>query len=176
MNCNCNKNEILTIPWGNPFRLFVCGDDIMPGKPDAVLSEVSDIRAYIVCRPNLRTEVAYEIDGSDIILTVPRDKQLRTTYCIEITGTYNGLPWRWRTMPVFRIAKTNCEATMQGLETFGTETYYLRDVVWVIFDGPTMALISHGHVQIYDETMELQDADETTFEIEENILYITTEN
>lgn len=176
MNCNCNKKEILSIPRGNPFRLHICGLDIVPGDPDATFANVGDMNVYIVSFPNVRTEVEFEAISPDIILTVPIEVQRRAIYGIEVTGIYNGHPWRWKTKEiVFRIVDSNCDASEQGMETFGVETYYLRDVVWVEFEDDIMTLYSDGHVRFEEETLILQDTDNTTFEIEGDILYITTE-
>lgn len=156
--------------------MHLCGLDMVQGDPDATFANVGDMNVYIVSYPNIRTEVENEAIGPDIILTVPAEVQRCTIYGIEVTGIYNGHPWRWKFGHAFRIVDTNCEANMQPMETFGVETYYLRDVVWVEFEDETMTLYSDGHVSIHDDVLELQDTEDTTFEIEGNTLYITTNN
>ena len=175
MNCKAN-NHTLTIPKGNDFRLHLCSIDIVPGMQEADFSLIEGLQAYIVAYTGKRDKVQHIIQGADIIIEVPAQIQRWGDYDIEITGEYQGHPWRWKAKNVFRIINYNPEASHSPIETFGVETYYIRDVVWVQFDGETMTLISDGHVSIHDDVLELQDTEDTTFEIEGNTLYITTKN
>ena len=173
--CRCEGSEILSIPRGNDFRLHFCGLDIVPGMADIDFGDIEGLKAHVVSWPGRRDEVEMTTNGTDIIITVAAEIQRCTVYRIELTGTYNGHPWRWKTGDVFRIVESNCEASEQPMETFGVETYYVRDVVWVEFEGETMTLYSDGHVHFEGDALILQDTEDTTFEIDGNTLYITTD-
>lgn len=97
---------------------------------------------------------------TDIEITVPAALQRLTVYGIEITGTYGGHQWRWKARDVFRIVDSNCEASMNGNETLGMETYYLKDVLEVWTEDDIMFFISHGHVSLQDRTLTVQDNDD----------------
>lgn len=174
MNCKCN-NDILTIPKGNPFRLFICSSIVVPGTPNADFTEVEELKAYIVRFPGKMVEVEYELSGSsDIIISIPADIQICSTYGIELIGTYNGHPWRWRANKAFRIVNSNDFSNVQDIETFGTETYYLRDVLWVEVDEDTMYFTTHGHASIIDGTLTLQSTVDTDVNQEGDTLVINT--
>lgn len=173
MNCKCNQH-ILTIPRGNPFRIFVCCNAVVPNQEEADFHDVADLKAYISRFPGQHTEVEYEISGSsDIILNMPADIQICTTYGIELGGTYNGSPWRWKAADAFKIVDSNDEANMQGLETFGVETYYLRDVLFVEAVDDTMFFTTHGHASISNDTLTLQSTADTEVHQEGQTLVIT---
>lgn len=168
---------MLSIPKGNDFGLHVCGKDVVPGQPDVNFGDVEGLKAYIVSWLGRRDEVTYQTDeGKDITLLVPAEIQRCTNYGLEMEGTYDGHRWRWKCGNAFRIVDSNCEASEQPSETFGVETYYVRDVVLVEFEGETMTLYSDGHVHFEGDALILQDTEDTTFEIDGNILYITTNN
>lgn len=176
--CRCCGSEMLSIPRGNDFRVHVCSRDIVTGMKDEDVDfgEVDDLKGYLTTWLGRRTEAEFEIDtnGKDFIFMVPADMQKCTVYGIELTGTYKGRPWRWKAGSVFRIVETNCESSVQPVETLGVETYYAMDVVLVKFEDDTMTLYSDGHVHFDGDALILQDTEDTTFEIDGKILYITT--
>lgn len=173
--CGCGSDEMLSIPRGNDFRLHLCGLDVVPGAKDADFEDIEGLKAHVVSWLVRRDEVEMTTNGTDIIITVAAEIQRCTVYGIELTGTHDGHPWRWKAEKVFRIVDSNCEASEQPMETFGVETYYVRDVVWVEFEGETMTLYSDGHVHFEGDALILQDTDDTTFEIDGDTLYITTD-
>ena len=163
MNCNCYGNkDILSIPKGNDFVVKVCGSVLVPGMDDKDMDfhEVNDLKVCLVTWLGKREEVAFEIDeeGKDFTLTVPSEMQRLTLYSIVMTGTYDGHAWRWKAGDVFRIVDTNCQSSVQPMETYSVETYWVLDSLDVDVDGDTMILTSHGHADINDGVLILQEA------------------
>ena len=117
--------------------------------------------------------LTWETDGKDIIITVPAEVQKCTVYAIEVTGTIQGRAFRWRTKGVFRIVETHCESSVQGMETFGTEDYYLLDELWVGEEDDAMIFTSHGHVNLENGTLDIQSTDKTTVTVEGDALVFT---
>ena len=172
MNCACK--QILAIPMGNPFRLFLCINRIVPGEGNADFAEVDDLKAYITSYLGKKTEVEYEISGgTDIILSIPAEEQRCTLYGIEFSGTHDGSPWRYKARNAFRIVDSNCESSVHGLETFGTETYYLMDVMLFEPVDDTMYITTHGHASIKGDTLTLQSTAGTEVHQEGDTLVIT---
>lgn len=156
--CRCGGlDEILSIPRGNDFRLHICGLDVAPGAKDADFGDIEGLKAYVVSWLGRRDEVEMTTDGTDIIITVAAEIQRCTVYGVELTGTYNGHPWRWKAGNVFRIVESNCEASEQPMETFGVETYYLRDTLMFEIVGDTLHIYSDGHASIKGGTLKLQE-------------------
>lgn len=194
----CGGGEIISIPRGNDFRVHVCCLDVVTGMmdKDIDLGEVEDMRVYLVTWLGRRWEaehlsptlpegegddlpgedgrLTWETDGKDIIITVPAEMQKCTVYAIEVTGTYQGRPFRWKTRGLFRIVETHCESSVQGMETFGTEDYYLLDELWVGEDDEgSMIFTSHGHVKMENGTLDIQSTDKTTVTVEGDALVFT---
>lgn len=174
---NCNK-EILTIPRGNDFRIHLCIADVTPSAPEgATFADIEGLQAYLVRFPNVRYDIGYELtDNGDIRIIVPADAQISTKYGIEITGTYDGQSWRFKCSDAFRIADTNCESSVQGMETFGEEIYYLHDVLWLEINGATLDIISDGHAWIDGDVLHLQDTEETEISFRDNKMIVTQLN
>jgi len=176
MSCNrkCKCGGILRVPYGNPFRLFICRDNVAPGNPDDVtFADIDDLRVEIT-RIIRNTIVQHEVqpDG-DLMLTIPVAIQHRTTYGILMTGTYHGHPWRWKVGNVFSIVDENADSSVSGMESFDVETYYLDDILDVEVTGDTMTFITHGHADIFDNTLTLQDTDDMEVTIEGDTIYFT---
>lgn len=172
MKCDCN---ILTAPYGNPFRIHLCRADIVPNNPSSIDFDDLDagsLRAYITTILGARISVNVEVDDGDLLLTI-QENMGRATYGIEITGTYQSHPWRWKCGKAFRIADTNCESSVQDMETFGVETYYLHDVLWVEVVDDIMHFTSEGHAVIANNTLTLEATDKTEVSVEGDTLYIT---
>ena len=170
----CQNNSTLSIPKGNDFRLHLCSIDIVPGMHEADFRLIEGMQAYIVAYTGRRDKVQHNIQGADIIIEVPAQIQRWGDYDLELSGEYLGHTWRWKARCVFRIINYNNEASHRHVETLGVETYYINDVVWVEFEDETMTLSSDGHVSIHNDVLELQDTEDTTFEIVGDTLYITT--
>ena len=189
--CRCGGSEILSIPKGNDFRAHVCCLDVVTGMmdKDIDLNEVENMRVYLVTWLGRRWEASptpvddessddsqgltWETDGKDIIITVPAEMQKCTVYAIEVTGTHQGRPFRWKTRGLFRIVETHCESSVQGMETFGTEDYYLLDELWVGEEDDAMILTTHGHVKMENGTLDIQSTDKTTVTVEGDALVFT---
>ena len=175
MKCDCN---ILSIPYGNPFRIHLCRADIVPNNPSSIdfddLDEGS-LRAYITTIMGARISVDVEVDNGDLLLTIPEDTR-RATYGIELTGTYQSHHWRWKCGKAFRISDTNCESSVQGMESFAPETYYLWDVADVSFEVAAVIFASEGHVYFDGDALVLQDTEDTTFGFEGDAIVVNENN
>ena len=173
--CNC-FNKMLRIPYGNDFRIGICRSNVVPGSPDDVtFADVETLTLHIITTLGVRTEMQYTIpENGDLLFVVPVAVQRKTGYSIEMTGTYQGHPWRWKAKNVFSIVDSNCDSNVQGDETFGMETYYLDDDLIVETNLDTMTFITHGHADMDDGNIILQETSGTTIEVQEDTLIITT--
>lgn len=152
----------MEIPYGNPFRLFVCRSNVAPSNPDDVtFADIEGLNVCIVRMLGKRTEVGYEIVDGDLLISISADEVIRTIYGLEMTGTYNGQPWRWKGDNVFRIVDSNKQSNVQPMETFGVETYYVDDILWVEVEDDTMTFTSHGHASLDGGTLALQSTEDT---------------
>lgn len=170
---NCKQDiDILTIPRGNPFLIHLCRKDVAPNNPDDVdFSSIDGLRCYITTPMGARIGIPHEVENGDLFLAIPADLRL-TTYGIELVGEYNGFPWRWKCGKAFRISDTNCESSVQGMESFAPETYYLWDVADVSFEGDAVIFASEGHVYFDGDALVLQDTEDTTFGFEGDAIVV----
>ena len=173
MNCIHNR-QLLTVPSGNDFRIHLCRRDVAPGNhADVTFVDIQDLKAYVTGFPNLRIFTTHQVhDDGDIIVDIDSTKLQHYTYGIELTGRYNGHPWRWKCDKVFKVSDTNCESSVQGMESFGVETYYIGDVVDVDFEYDSVIFASEGHVYFEGDALVLQDTEDTSFGFEEDALVI----
>lgn len=172
MKCDCN---ILTAPYGNPFRIHLCRADIVPNNTSSIdFSDLDEgtLQAHITTILGLQLSVDVEVDDGDLLIYIP-ENTWRATYGIKLTGKYHGNNWRWKCGKAFRIADTNCESSVQGMESFEPETYYLNDIVDVEFDNDAIIFTSEGHAYVNDDdALVLQDTDDVTFEVEGDAIVI----
>ena len=170
---NCNQNiDILTIPRGNPFLIHLCRKDVAPNNPDDVdFTAIDGLRCYITTPMGARVSVETKVENGDLLLSIPADLRL-TTYGIELVGEYEDFPWRYKRRNAFRISDTNCESSVQGMESFGVETYYIGDVVDVYFEYDSVIFASEGHVYFEGDALVLQDTEDISFGFEEDALVI----
>lgn len=155
---NCNKDfDILTIPRGNPFRIHLCRKDIAPNNPDDVdFAAIEGLTVYITTPMGARVSVTATVEDGDLMLDIPANLKL-TTYGIELVGTYNGHSWRWKCGKAFRISDTNCESSVQGMESFAPDTYYLFDTLDFEIEGDTLHIYTDGHASLDNGTLTLQE-------------------
>ena len=176
MKCDCN---ILSIPYGNPFRIHLCRADIVPNNPDSIDFDDLDagsLRAYITTIMGARISVDVEVDNGDLLLTIPEDTR-RATYGIELTGTYQSHHWRWKCGKAFCISDTNCESSMQGMESFAPETYYLFDTLEFEIVGDTLHIYTDGHASLDNGTLSLQETAGTSLGVKgDSIIATETKN
>ena len=171
---NQHKDNILRIPYGNDFQIYACAADIVPGSPDASFDNVNGLVAFITSHPHVRTKVEYQTAGPDIIFKIPMKAQRKTVFGLELVGFYNNHPWRWKAKDAFQIVDPNTEASDNGNETFGVETYYLYDILWVDTEGDTMIFTSHGHATIENGVLTVQETENTKATLEDDtIIFIT---
>lgn len=149
---NCKQDiDILTIPRGNPFLIHLCRANVAPSNPeDVTFDDVIGVEAFLTTPMGARTPVEWKTEDGDLLVLCPSDLKL-TTYGIELTGTYESHPWRWKCRKAFRIVDTNCESSVQGMESFSPDTYYFKDILEPIIDGDTLVLISEGHATLSED-------------------------
>ena len=153
-----NDKDILRVPYGNDFRLHICYKNVVPSEDDdASFADIQDLVVVLTRFPDNNTSVDYELtDDGDILITLPSDMLTKSLYSLEITGTYDGHPWRWQALPLFRIVDANACDYVHGLETFGEETYYVDDTLEAEIDGDTLTLTTHGHASLEDGVITIQ--------------------
>ena len=176
MKCDCN---LLSIPYGNPFRIHLCRTDIVPNNPDSIDFydlDAGSLRAYITTIMGARISVDIEVDNGDLLLTIPENTR-RATYGIEITGTYQSHLWRWKCGKAFRISDTNCESSVQGMESFMPETYYLFNTLEFEIVGDTLHIYTDGHASLDNGTLSLQETAGTSLVVKgDSIIATETKN
>lgn len=174
MNCNCNCGHILRAPYGNPFRIAICRSNVAPGNPDNItFADIDNLRVEIT-RIIRNKHVQHEVmENGDLLIDIPVSAQSRTTFGILMTGTYNGHPWRWKASKVFSIVDENADSSMDGMESFDVETYYIWDILDIEVSGDTMTFITHAHADIADETLIMQDTDDMEVTIEGDTIVFT---
>lgn len=178
MNCNCSCGHILRVPYGNPFRIAICRSNVAPGNPDNItFADIDDLRVQITRIMRNKTVQHEVMDNGDLLIDMPVSAQSRTTYGILMTGTYQGLPWRWKASKVFSIVDKNADSSMEGLESFGIETYYIGDTLDVDVDDDMMIFITHAHADLTEDgALVLQDTDDMEVTIEGDTLVFTTKD
>ena len=175
---NCNQNiDILTIPRGNPFLIHLCRKDVAPNNPDDVdFSAIDGLRCYITTPMGARVSVETKVENGDLLLSIPADLRL-TAYGIELVGSYNGFHWRWKCGKAFRISDTNCESSVQGMESFAPETYYLFDTLEFEIVGDTLHIYTDGHASLDNGTLSLQETAGTSLGVKgDSIIATETKN
>jgi hypothetical protein len=147
---------------------------VAPGNPDNItFADIDDLRVEIT-RIIRNKHVQHEVmDDGDLLIHIPVSAQSRTTYGILMTGTYNGHPWRWKASKVFSIVDENADSSMEGMESFDVETYYIWDILDIEVSGDTMTFITHAHADIADETLIMQDTDDMEVTIEGDTIVFT---
>lgn len=158
--------DILRVPYGNDFRVHICYKNVVPSEEEGVsFGEITDLVVVLTRFPNYSTPVDYELtDEGDIIITLPGNMLVKSLYSLEMTGTYDGHPWRWKALPLFRIVDINACDNVHGLETFGEETYYVDDTLEAEIEGDTLTLTTHGHASLQGGVLTLQSGN--TFDID----------
>jgi hypothetical protein len=147
---------------------------VAPGNPyNITFADIDDLRVEIT-RIIRNKHVQHEVmDDGDLLIHIPVSAQSRTTYGILMTGTYNGHPWRWKASKVFSIVDENADSSMEGMESFDVETYYIWDILDIEVSGDTMTFITHAHADIADETLIMQDTDDMEVTIEGDTIVFT---
>lgn len=152
------RQDILRIPYGNPFKIHLCYKNLVPSEEEGVtFADLTDLVAVLRRFPDFQTDVDYELtDEGDMIVTLPAGMLEKSLYSLEVTGQYDGHPWRWKALPIFRIVDANACDNVHGMETFGEETYYLDDTLEVEIDGDTLILTTHHLATLDDGVITLQ--------------------
>lgn len=170
-----NCGNILTIPKGNPFRVSLCPQRIAPAQRSASFADITDLSVRLTRQNWYGQDAVYELtEEGDIIIQVPATLKC-TTYGLELSGTYQGNPWRWKDCSVFCVTECNPCSNMQGFESFGVETYYIYDDIIPTYDKDNEALVlnTHAHAWVDDEgALHLRESDSVSIETIKNTLII----
>lgn len=181
--CGCG-NDILSIPWGNAFRLHLCALSMAPGMSEGDFSDLERRKVYVVSWLGRKDKVLAINDGTELTLhfgdqpeespcVLARDLKC-TVYGIEITGMYHGNYYRWRHDGLFRIVNTNPQAWEQDKESLDAEDYWILDTLKVEDDEEgTMTFITHGHVTLDDGTLMIQGTENCDVSVEGDTLVFT---
>jgi hypothetical protein len=171
MQCTCN--DILRIPEGNGFRIGICRSNVAPANDTALtFQDIDNIQVSLTWIMG-KVPVSYQITQCGDIIVIGKPFLQKETYGIEIIGTYNGQPLRWKERRVFRIVDDNSQASMQQLETFGADIYWLSDILEVDTEGDTMIFTTHAHASLDNDTLTLQSTDKTKVTVEGDTLVFT---
>ena len=105
---------MLRVPYGNPFKLAICRDNVAPGNPeDITFADIDDLHVELV-RLLLNKTVQHEVmENGDLLLDIPVSVQHKTTFGLLMTGTYQGHPWRWKASKVFALVDENAESSVR---------------------------------------------------------------
>ena len=162
---NYDNGGTLSVPKGNPFRLSLCPVRIAPSQDDASFWDIDDISVKFTRQNWDGQDADYELtEEGDIIIQVPATLKC-VTYGLEVTGTYQGYPWRWADCSVFRVVECNQESDVNPLESFGVETYYIYDEITTSFDGEKLLLETHAHAWVEGNTLHLMASKATDIEV-----------
>ena len=152
--------QILRIPYGNDFRLYLCYKSVAPSDEERTFADIDDLVVVLKRFPNSSTSADYELtDEGDMIVKLPSGMLVKSLYSLELTGTYDGHPWRWKALPMFGIVDANNCGNVQGMETFGADTYFVDDTLEAEVDGDTLTLTTHGLATLDDGVITLQSGD-----------------
>ena len=173
MKCGCKCNDILRIPYGNPFRLCICRSNVAPGNPDDItFADIDDLQVTLT-RIVGDIPVAYEVMDTGDLMIIGESDLPATAYGIMMTGTYNGHKWRWRARRVFSVVLYNADSSDGPSETFDVETYYIDDILDVEVSGDTMTFITHGHVKMDNGTLDIQSTADCEVTVEGDAIVFT---
>ena len=177
MECKCKLKDVLRIPRGNEFKIGICRGYVAPGNEDGVtFADIDGLAATIVHDFGMRYPMPHEVlSEGDLLIDVVPNLPART-YGIELVGSYGGHSWRWKAKRGFRIVDSNCEASMQGNETFDVETYWLGDILEVDTDGDAMIFTTHGHATIEGGILTVQETANTKADLDGDTIIFTTKS
>ena len=164
--------DLINIPHGNVFNLHVCPQRIAPKQENASFAPITDFSVNVIRQGYESISVSYDItEDGDLIAHCPSNLKC-VTYGLEISGKYEGNPWRWADCSIFRIVECNPASNVWGMESFAPETYYIYDGIKPSSDGESLVLDTHAHAWAEGNTLHLMASEETnvTFEGETIII------
>ena len=167
-----DHGEVIAVPKGNPFRLSLCPQRIAPAQRSASFADITDLSVRLTRQNWDGQDADYELtEEGDIIINVPSTLKC-VTYGLELSGTYNGDPWRWADCSVFRVTDCNPCSSVNPMETFGIETYYIYDDIITSFNEEKLLLETHGHAWFEGDTLHLMESEGTEIDILKDTLII----
>ena len=129
--CNCKNTDELRIVRGNAFaiRLTVTAIHI-DGTPveNFVLGEAEAVLK--VMHLDEKTQKEFLIVGNDAIISFDGTQPLGW-YGFDMTGEFNGKPWRWCVPQVFQVVETNAKANIPSWAFLTDDTYTMEGVMTI---------------------------------------------
>ena len=129
--CNCKNTDELRIVRGNAFAVRLTINAVhIDGTPveDFNLGEAEPVLK--VMHVNESTEKEFVIVGNDAVISFDGNLSLGW-YGLEMTGTFNGKPWRWCVPQVFQIVENNLKANIPAWTILTDDTYSMEGVMTI---------------------------------------------
>ena len=132
---NCNNNQELRIVRGNAFNIKIHVEAVrLDGTKveDFDLSQSSAILKLI--HAGVKNDKEFMIDGNNAIISFD-GAELLGWYGVEMTGTFQNLPWRFQVNQVFQIVETNEKANVPSWTILTDSTYFVEGVLTLYAEG-----------------------------------------
>jgi hypothetical protein len=124
-NCKCNKNDELRIVRGNAFGIRLTVRAIHTDGTEVEDFNLAEANAVLkVVHQGTMTEKAFTIINNDVVINFDGLLALGW-YGFEMSGLYNGEPWRWYIEQVFCIVESNTRANIPAWAVLTDETYQI---------------------------------------------------
>ena len=124
-NCKCNKNDELRIVRGNAFGMRLTVRAIHADGTEVEDFNLAEANAVLnVVHQGTMTEKAFTIINNDVVINFDGLLALGW-YGFEMSGLYNGSPWRWYIEQVFCIVESNARANIPAWAAITDETYQI---------------------------------------------------
>ena len=132
-NCNCNnKADVLRIVRGNAFSINIHVEAV---RLDGTIVEnfhLIDADATLrILHAGKKTTREFIIEDNNAIVSFS-DGDGCGWYGMEMSGTYNGKPWRWCVENVFQIVETNERANVPSWTFMVDNQYFMTGVLMLI--------------------------------------------
>ena len=134
MECKCDDKDMLKIVRGNAFAIEL---KVEAKRLDGTTVEDFDLataEATLLVRHNdTSTEYEYLLASKNVV-TVNFESLQLGWYGMEMSGSYDGQPWRWRVDDVFQIVETNAKANVPAWSIL-TDSTYMVGVAMSLYQG-----------------------------------------
>ena len=144
-------SEILRIPDGNAFKLRITGEILVENyRETADMSIISHLTVNFVRRGRLPQTAS--VDSQGRIVAFNNGSLARGEYGVELTGYYNGEPWRFFQQDVFEIVDASSEVS----ESTGSDVAIYDTTITVSFGGDNVS------PSFVDATIKTHDNDDSS--------------
>ena len=144
-------SEILRIPDGNAFKLRITGEILVENyRETADMGIISHLAVNFVRRGRLPQTAS--VDSQGRIVALNDGSLARGEYGVELTGYYNGEPWRFFQQDVFEIVDASTEVS----ESTGSDVAIYDTTITVSFGGDNVS------PSFVDATIKTHDNDDSS--------------